>query len=219
MTWAKDLNSSARRTHRIEELNGIIAFWGNWIKTVYSTRILGKYAEQGTEELISAVAHKVRFQIAEVGRDMLFIYNDEVRELNEFRLNFKEFQLYRASLPWYRRFLLQYKAPNRRAKNYKSMFYFYLLSPFITITIEIPLIHYLDYLELIPFSVLGDHLSHNNTLIFLVFLMLVLGTIGMLAAWIRMLVRLYRSSIACEKDQKLYALDRAEERIRGLNHT
>jgi hypothetical protein len=142
LTWVKDLNPSAWRMRQLDEQFKLVSFWDNWAKAVSST-LPRVHHKSDTEEIISSLLYEARTELAEAGKNVLHLYRkSEIRDYREFRLNFEEFQQYRASLSWPRRAFLLYKSPNRRAKIAKVNFYWNVLAPFCIASIELPLLKY-----------------------------------------------------------------------------
>jgi hypothetical protein len=160
LTWLKDLSASARRMRRLEELSKVVAFWDGWIKTASTTKALDPWSERPAERRIEVLVHEGRVQLANAGHDALELYlKDEMQDLKEFRLTFKQFQAYRRGLPWHRALLLLYKSPNRPAKYYRRMFHVSLALPWLMWAIEVPILIHLQKPKPSVFS------AHVDTLV------------------------------------------------------
>ncbi len=122
LTWARDLDAPSRRIRKLDEQSKIVAFWDGWLKTVTATKPADNRFHQKSEARIVAITREARHALADAGSSALLIYRlDEYRayhvrrrDYRKYKLNFEEFQRYRKTLPWYRRALLLYKAPNPR---------------------------------------------------------------------------------------------------------
>ena len=219
MTWAKDLNSLARRVRKLEEQNRIVAFWENWIRTVSSTKVMDRWFESRTEEQIGIVMHEARLELMEAGRTVLLIYRDELyRELNEFKLTYKEFQSYRLGLPWFRRVFLLYKAPNRLAKSFKIIFHLNLLAPIVISAVEIPVLSHLERIGFLPrpdaWSSTTSQFAKLHPALHLTFIAFLF--IMMVFLWLGTSARQRWISRKHEDDKQSYVRDREEDRIRGI---
>lgn len=141
LTWAKDLGASARRIRQLEEQSKVVAFWDSWIKTeaLLKTSSESNLDVKG-EETIAFIRNEARRELSRVGEEALFIYRKgEYAPLLRFKLTFEEFHTYRSALPWYRRALLLYKAPNPQAKLQKVLFHFVICwTVFIRLIFRLP---------------------------------------------------------------------------------
>jgi hypothetical protein len=136
ITWARDLDATARRMRLIDEQSKIVGFWDNWVKAALATIPNEKERDTGTESLIHSLVWAARGELADAGRNVYSIYRwGEYRELRRFKLDFAGFQRFRAALPWYRRAFLLYRSPNNEARS--PQFTFHLL--LVVIVVGIPL--------------------------------------------------------------------------------
>jgi hypothetical protein len=127
LTWAKDLRGSARRIRLIEEQSKLVTFWENWMR-VESSVLPGDHTDYEAEGLISAMRSVIRRELADAGQRTIAIYKmGEVALFRHYRLTFRQFRRYRASLSSIRRALLLYEAPNPLAKSRKVFFHIILV--------------------------------------------------------------------------------------------
>jgi hypothetical protein len=140
LTWTRDLDATARRMRKIDEETKKINFWNNWVKIAIETIPDENEWDTRTETTIRSLVRVARRELAYSGTNALRIYRlAEQRELEKFKLYFKEFQEFRAGLSWFRRAFLLYKAPNSRAKTFKTTFHLMLIT-LISSPVLIPLI-------------------------------------------------------------------------------
>jgi hypothetical protein len=124
LTWARDLNATARRMRRLDELDKVVRFWDSWMKTTATLVPFDGRYNANTESRIHGLVRLARVELADAGIEALFVRkSSEFEELGKYKLDFVEFQKFRAGLPWYRRVLLLYSAPNRFVRIPKVLFY------------------------------------------------------------------------------------------------
>ena len=216
LTWAKDLNSLARRVRQLEELNRVVAFWENWIRVVSSTSPLDRWVESDVEERIATTMHQARLELLDAGRNVLYIYNtEEIKRANEFKLTFDAFQSYRRGLPWYRRLFLFYKAPNPMAKVFKFRFYFSIFAPIVVGAIEIPALEHLrkvGYLTPFGLKPVSDHqFAHLHPWIHPTVVACVLILALVVLVWVAILPP-HRRTRESEDRADYYVMDRQSRR-------
>jgi len=120
LTWARDLNSAARRVRRLEEQNSVVTFWENWIKTEELLRPTGTKLGGKREKTMAYLAYQARRELHRAGWDVIWIYRRwEYKLLDRYPLSHSQFQKYKSSLSWYRRAFFLYKAPNPQARMMK----------------------------------------------------------------------------------------------------
>ncbi len=214
LTWARDLDATARRVRRLDEQSKIVAFWENWLKIVSSTSPTAENYDLKTEKIIEVTTYHARFALAEAGKAAVLIYRiDEFRPHWEFKLDYAGFQRYRASLPWYRRAFLLYKAPNPSAQLAKVRFYAILAGSFITVPINL----FLDRNHITPAvpPISPEHLKYLHShwgigLSFLVLMALVLS--ALIVFWVGMILWTRRRVIRFENDRRYYLRDQFNSR-------
>ena len=215
LTWAKDLNSAARRIRQLEEQSKIVAFWENWMRTVGFPTNFEQPVGSKINQKMNMIVHQARFHLAEAGNAVLTLYRkDELREIEEFRLSFEEFQHYRSGLAWYRRFFLLYKAPNESAKLYKISFYVNLMIPLIVASIEIPIIWHLRRVEerillSVPAIDSARQFLHLHPAVHVSSLVVILSIV--LLIWVSSVNRPRSRSRAAENNPNLYVLQSNDE--------
>jgi hypothetical protein len=124
LTWARDLDATARRIRRVDEQSKVITFWENWSRAESSIVPAEKSRDYEAEALISSLRRTVRRELADAGRGVLRIYKlEESRSFHRFPYTYLQFRRYRARLPWMRRPLLLYRAPNPRSVSPKALFH------------------------------------------------------------------------------------------------
>ena len=212
LTWARDLDATARRVRQLDEQNKIVSFWDNWMKTVSIVVPQEGDSNARTERLIRSLTSSARHLLADAGRDVVSIYRDaEYREFLKFRLRFEQFRAFRAGLSWYRRAFLLYKAPNPRAEVYEFLFHFYLVSASVVVPvslIEIFKMHGVVGWLPPPRVVIGALLA-NSTILLLVIHLSFLGVT----------VFLRQRSRRFENDQTYYVRDRIKRRYFRYDET
>lgn len=123
LTWARDLNASARRTRQLDEQNKVVSFWENWLRVVASTEPSVKPRHADAEKSLSSLKEEVRSELARAGSDALFIYNADKRQVLVEKRYAARFAAHRASLSWFRRAFLLYRAPNAQSRYFKILFW------------------------------------------------------------------------------------------------
>lgn len=140
LVWARDLNTQARRMRSLDEQSKVLTFWEKWTKLLESTTPCDRRGPDWSfvELDINDLKREARREMAEAGRRTLKLYRKSfLDEAMEFPLTHQEFQKYRASLPWYRRAILLYKAANPSARTFKRLFHFYLVGPVLFVLAEV----------------------------------------------------------------------------------
>jgi hypothetical protein len=127
LTWARDLSLPARRMRSLEEQSKVVSFWDGWTKAVSSTALPKENSNRLDEVYLTALAQDARRELIRAGQIAKSLYRPKVDPAYaKYRLTFKEFHAYRSKLPWYRRALLLYGAPNPYAARVKSYAHFAL---------------------------------------------------------------------------------------------
>src|ERR1035438_9006965 len=117
LTWARDLDATARRMRQVDEQSKKGLFWDSWAKAATATMPHEEEQHTWAESRIGSLVRASRRELADAGEQVIEIYrSDADREFQKFELGFAEFQGFRAGLPWYRRAFLLYRAPNSPAK-------------------------------------------------------------------------------------------------------
>jgi hypothetical protein len=202
LTWARDLDAPSRRIRKLDEQSKIVAFWDGWLKTVTATKPADNRFHQKSEARIVAITREARHALADAGSSALLIYRlDEYRayhvrrrDYRKYKLNFEEFQRYRKTLPWYRRALLLYKAPNPQALGVKASFYFNIIFPFIFIPIMVLSKSHLVQTKNFLHSFMPEYMTLHQTLINWLIPLVVIGQ----TIWIR------HYAITFENDPRYY---------------
>jgi hypothetical protein len=127
LTWARDLSLPARRMRSLEEQYKVVSFWDGWTKAVSSTALPKEHSNRLDEVYLTTLAQDARRELIRAGQIAKSLYRPKVDPAYaKYRLTFKEFHAYRSKLPWYRRALLLYRAPNPDAARAKSYSHFVL---------------------------------------------------------------------------------------------
>src|ERR1039458_1049622 len=74
LTWARDLDATARRMRQLDEQNKIVSFWDNWMKTVSSVVPQEEDRNAKTELLIRSLTSSARHLLADAGADVVSLY-------------------------------------------------------------------------------------------------------------------------------------------------
>jgi len=207
ITWARDLDRTASRMRRVEELSKRVSFWEDWVKAVVAVTPPDEARNERTEFFIRALLISARHELADAGREALSIYKlDEYMELREFKLGFAEFQRFRAGLPWYRRAFLLYSAPNFAVRIPKFGFHLMLtMAVFALVTAPFPggvsVRHYLSKLWMLK-GVDAFANAHRVAFDVIAFVYSICAPL-----WMRQ-VAIWR-----ENDRSLYVRDRVRDRF------
>jgi hypothetical protein len=211
MTWARDLDATARRTRQIDEQSKIVNFWDNWVKAVVANMPAEERWNTGNEALIRDLIRASREELAGAGRSVISIcHREEYREVQKFRLYFSEFKVFRAGLPWYRRALLLYNAPNANARLLHFLFFFFLAAsvvgePLLALIGQIHPVHH--PLTSTPWLLQGVEAFAS--------VHPVLARIFNFAYLLFSALFMRRGARKCENDQSLFVWDRISERMRS----
>jgi len=119
------MSSQARRARSLDEQCKVISFWDNWTKVVSSTVLSEGHSDPRVEGFLTALSQDARKELARAGYLAKMIYRPKYNPAYlKYPLTMQQFQAYRSMLPWYRRALLLYKAPNPDAAYRKAYFHF-----------------------------------------------------------------------------------------------
>jgi len=171
---------------------------------VSSTAVLTEHSHLFDECSLQALAQDARRELLRAGQKARLIYRPKVNQaFDKYKVTFKQFQAYRSKLPWYRRALLLYAAPNPSAAWFKSTFHFLLVLQIV----EIVGLEYFDPLGTLlgpppPPTAWVVEFGHAHHLIaflmYLAFWIFLVGCALGLNAWVR------RIAIKYENDPQFY---------------
>jgi hypothetical protein len=131
VSWAKDLNSSARRSRVLDEATKRVQFWDLWLKTVSPLSL-------ATPDEIE----KAKVELRAVSQ-MAGLVSDTARGNGEWTL--ESYKQYRRALPSWKRYLLLYVQPNPLAVALKCCAYFLFAYPWLSIYFD-PFAYFADSL-------------------------------------------------------------------------
>jgi len=119
----------------LDEQQKRVSFWDSWTKAVSSTALSPEHSNPPDEIFLAALALDARRELVRAAHVAKTIYRPKIDPaFAKYRLTFKQFHAYRSKLPWYRRALLLYGAPNPQAASSKATFHsllvINLLEPF-----------------------------------------------------------------------------------------
>lgn len=117
ITWAKDLNASARRARFLDESLKSVQFWEIWLRVL----------DQADEDL-SAEKAAVIIELRLTGESVRTRLRDR-RSVRDWTL--KEFLTYQERIPNWRRVLLLYRAPSGPSRLAKYLFFFCISQPLV----------------------------------------------------------------------------------------
>jgi hypothetical protein len=212
LTWARDLDATARRVRRLDEQSKIVAFWDSWLKIISATAPATKENTPKTEELIRVVTYEARRELADAGKKALWMYRlDEIRTHRRYPFRYAGFQRYRKTLPWISRALLLYRAPNPSARRAKISFYANLAVQYILFTIPSFWVNHIPQVQ--PSDFTPEHLRwlHSHPRLALsVLALFVLGLLTLVVVWVGMVIWMRHRSVMFENDRRYYIRDRLD---------
>jgi hypothetical protein len=188
---------------RLDEQSKIVNFWDNWIKTISAMKLPNDDDDARSEIRIRSVISSARHLLAEAGANVVGLYS-----ASEFTL--AEFQAYRAGLPWYRRVLLLYRAPNKRARLYKVGFHLCLWAAVCVLAVA-----WIAHLFGREIFEAADRLPPPHGEV-----RTLLGSLNILSALqifaVVCIIVYYRyASIECEKSERYYTKGQTSQRFSG----
>jgi hypothetical protein len=165
----------------LDEQYKVVLFWDNWIKAVSSTTLQQKHSNTLDEISLEALAQEARRELLRAGHVAKTLYRPKVDPtFAKYRLTFKEFHAYRSKLPWYRRALLLYKAPNPKAAFPKSLFHLMLITNIVEFSVLPLLLPRIPILNpRLPIWLMALHKTHHVVAGLVLLVCLILST-GML---------------------------------------
>ncbi len=229
LTWARDLDSAAKRIRQLDEQNRIVSFWKNWMKVESSIPPNGELHDYEAEARISATRNVVRRELAQAGRTVIGIYrSEEFLAYHRYPFSFKGFQCYRAHLSLYRRALLLYRAPNPPAKVLHATFHILLFEPVIVAVLLLVIkgaglqdhFGWLYSPHIVDIFLLAHaRLLHTHTLAFICFFIFLSLSGLLVVVWITVNTR--QRAIRCENDRRYYVRDQILSRYdpHGIQET